>query len=742
MVLGPPKTAFASAAAARHPNRTTDVAEAIPSHLDDSTARRERFHTRDKSSMDERRGFRESRLLGETETSSATAGRAATEDSDGWTSVRQRRTSGHGNGEALARMRTQESKESGWGSRRHAPERSNRPIPDSGHDRVREADRDGFSRRGGVLRGRNESTWLRKNDGHEDEKPDWNKENVREREKRERDHGRDREWTRGGRTEKEPEWMDTKDRDERHLAHTAEDFQRWKERMKAGSASTEEKSSKTQETETGGNGQAESGTVKQEQKQHTSSTTDTGVDKFFGLWGDPKAKQETNPNHPNPGAKDDGNKGATKKASRFTSFFAPQDTSKQQAEPSTAIPATNNPPPDSKDASSEDKEGFQRILQMLGGASIAAGKPPVAGGRHQPAQVNAQNTTQPPATASPPLPKEVKADGASNIDRSVEHSQDAVGQDGVRHPSSTGHTQAPQSRNNEFLFSLMQHPRVQPEPNPPMVEPFRLAGQMPSFMTGEGLYRRYQGAHPSWMVEAREAAGINGTNGPMPGHFNDPNFLPPQRRLTNEASGPPSSILRAVQKPPGLEHLPAGWPNGSTMPAPQQSQQPPPQPHRQIPPPPGLGNDVNRGSTFLPFISPPPGMPYPPNGMNRIMGPGGINPNMPPPGFFNFLPGPPPGYPAVPFPQEGAMNMPPPPPLPPSSLPPHSQQHPHPPASAPPPGHPTGRLGPGPGPGPVPIPVPVPILPGPPRFGGYGMEGNNGNPTGGGGQGGQPRRLG
>ncbi len=51
----------------------------------------------------------------------------------------------------------------------------------------------------------------------------------------------DREWARGGKVEQDPEWMSSPESEEKKQSHTQEDFERWKERMRASATPAEDK---------------------------------------------------------------------------------------------------------------------------------------------------------------------------------------------------------------------------------------------------------------------------------------------------------------------------------------------------------------------------------------------------------------------------------------------------------------------------------------------------------------------
>lgn len=168
---------------------------------------------------------------------------------------------------------------------------------------------------------------------------------------REREKRNDRDWDRGAAAaEKDPEWMDEPaEREDKNAMKTQEDFERWKERMRAGNTQTDVKEeSAPQEAATPVKLAAEV------TKPATPLVHDgPGFDKLFGTWGE--AKRLDSPAEVRPAKTP-----AAKNKSRFASMFAPKE------EPQFDEPASPSIPGLAANGSNEDKEGFARILQMLG----------------------------------------------------------------------------------------------------------------------------------------------------------------------------------------------------------------------------------------------------------------------------------------------------------------------------------------------------------------------------------------
>jgi hypothetical protein len=206
------------------------------------------------------------------------------------------------------------------------------------------------TRRNGAGRARLERTWQREEQSGDGDgaRPSWRDRN-RERE-------RDREWTRGGRVqdrvEEDPEWMDEPIReaakeDKKQGTHTQEDFQRWKERMKAGSSANEERDEPIQSP--------------QETKEVPVSAKQAPVlnlDGMYNVWGAEKKAEVKQPEEPSTAKPP-----LTTAKSRFGNLFRKEET--PPFEPELPPPNSASPVGVNGEKSQEDKDGFSRILQML-----------------------------------------------------------------------------------------------------------------------------------------------------------------------------------------------------------------------------------------------------------------------------------------------------------------------------------------------------------------------------------------
>lgn len=340
-ILGPPKLSFTSASRTAKSSDSTDKRPVTSQESDSSATERSNvrerfFKERDSERSRDKAGFMNGR-------------RGTREDGEGWTSVKSRKSLGQEDGDR---------------GHRNGERDKDRYQKDSDVDNTESA-----SRRIGIGRGRFDQPWSREEPGPKDgegTKTGARGQGWRDRE-RDRDRDRDREWNRGGRIEEDPEWMDSPTKTEKKQAHTQEDFQRWKERMKAGATPAEEKEpaqeqpSNATEPTIAPAGTSNTSTS----KPATPLALDGGLEKLFGMWGESKRSDSISLEGT---AISKANK-AKPKPSRFAGLFAPpEEPAKQtQAQP----PAPSSPGPASN-GSNEDKEGFQRILQMLGGTNISA----------------------------------------------------------------------------------------------------------------------------------------------------------------------------------------------------------------------------------------------------------------------------------------------------------------------------------------------------------------------------------
>ncbi len=754
---------------------------------------------------------RDNRNYDKAERSDATDGSARARAGDGTTgpTLRARKSFGHAEVKPSLKV-PEESKANGDGesSRRQGLDRTHR-APHDHAGRTHAGDKEGGPRRAGPGRARNEPTWFR-NGPPDADKTERTREAAQDTTRRVRDPIRDRSWTRNERRDVEPAWMDSTRHGAKPSAHTAEDFQRWKESMKAGSApKAKAEPVKNEESE-----QEEEKPPSVEQPLSAPLVMDPSLDKFLNL------------NDPGP-LNGDGEGGlldgdvmrhavriGPPKPSRFMGLFA-----KEPPRPDPALaPVAESSNPERKvsvEASSEDKQGFQRIMNLLASSNLQGEKihpPTTVPGQHvQDGQIRPSSAMHQDGPSEVPRLQPVTREPVTSAEPAFRHPYERFGEmsdpmrDGtqqVNDPYDSGygppHGMTPQpadygpflpglemappahgsvrdthtpDHRQESALNYPDHDPIAAEilrvtqgghanlmapytqgPSPPnVVHPFTQATSPPNLMapftqgpsppnvahpftqasSPPNIVPPYtqgpsppnlmgpfsQGPSPPPVTTAYGAPPVTTAHGGPPGLYGGPigpgpqPMGPQQQPLMQPQPQRPTDDIQqggvfppnrgAFARPPGLDHhLPIGWPNHAQLPAHQQQQQP--QTQRGLPPPPGLSgqennsnpnnNPNNRGgpnqASF--FSAGPPGLGYPPGALPpRGMGPPGLNPNLPLPGFYNGPhpsasggpPGPVPGAGQGPGPlgAVGGVGPAPPPPPPgygPMSFPPsHQQQH-------------------------------------------------------------------
>ena len=615
-MLGPPKTAFASAAGRGNGNKTFDTPprSSFTNHEDAGT-KNDRTNFRDRYSRDGQRPERDGDKGRDPRPASTQNRRSVKDDSDLWSNVRQARTPGQEEGERPYRKNGDRDYDRDREGGREP--RTQRGFDNHRRDGDRDAEGENGARRVGLGRGRNEPSWY-KDEGHKEEGGHEDSGNTRpwDRERR-GTRGQDRDWNRGGmKVEMEPEWMDAPGPEEQSHVKTSEDFERWKKQMKTGSTATQdtplpptEQRSNHQPTASGGVAGAGRGKV------DTPLVIDSSFDDgFFGLWTGPKKSKDVTDNAENGAPPMIASTGAkSSKPSKFTGFFNPRpDPEPLQEQPSIPSMGLFAPP---QDSSNEDKEGFQRILNLLG-------------------QQQPQNGT----TTTPPRAQTQRGPPASPPVQSPQGREQNVLFSLVKTGSPQGNA-VPQTRDSEFLLKLMQQPQ---QGRHDLRDP-NLNGRRAGQDTTPGLL-----PFSNLMISPNETPQPTSSVAPPPGFYDDghtrdklnpgaerrgppPGFFDASKPQRPSPVGAPQSsgLPPGIQRPPGLEQIPPGYAQHI-------------QPQRQtVVPPPGFQVPSRGHNAF------PPGL-FANNNPNQF----GVPTNgrgMPPPGFVNA---PPPGFP-LPFSQEG-----------------------------------------------------------------------------------------
>ncbi|KAL2830923.1 hypothetical protein BDW59DRAFT_14884 [Aspergillus cavernicola] len=652
IVLGPPKTAFASAS--RVPGKgSIDATERLPTKQGDSEdPKSDRFNLRDKFFKDRDVGDKE---FQGREGKMGTFNNRRGEKED-WNNSRPRRPLVPDEQEKKPRRNGEFDR---W---------EPRDPRDPNVDRAAKEKDGRFPPRKEVPpgRARHEGSWFREDSTQEVPETEEEKASVRSRDWRRDRHGADRDWTRGAKLEQDPEWMDSSDRDESRRVHTQEDFERWKEKMKAGSSQVpmEEKKEAPIEQIPESAQISESRPTDGEIFSPTGAALqDSTMERFFGLLNDPKHAQEAAISiPPEQAVRKEAILGKPGKSSRFAGLFSPSIGSPAK-EPDSPI-NSKSPPPINPSHSDADQEGFQRILQMLGGGRSHNATP-----HNDPIQ-NLLQANRPPSLVHAEQPRSPISSPSREQGQRLEQMpmQESYTRTTDGPLKENLYSQESQGRDREHLLRLMQQVRVNPGitgqnhgaynqpqsagpalglmnipdamPHPPGIGP---AMKGPSFLDDPAIATMQR----SEIDQLRRRP----TNGPPIGYFEDVPFpqgaqvpITPGGGRAPQGQGPPGM---SIQRPPGFEHMPPPSWAGPHLP-PQQAGPPAP-----LAPPPGIPTP-NRGvnPNYIPNVMPMHGN-LPLN--ERQAYPRGPPPGMmPPPGYMN---GPPhTGFPPMPHNGDNMMG--------------------------------------------------------------------------------------
>jgi hypothetical protein len=445
-VLGPPKLSFTSASRAAKAAENSEkrgITSIDGDHLGDrfpSQQRRGERWTRDREGVENPlKNFANGRRVGK-------------EEGEGWTNVKGRKSLG------------QEDFDRGFGRNGDRDK-----LPKEG-----DADgTDGPARRTGTGREKFERWGRRDDNGAKEDEAGGTRKSWRDRE-RDRERDRDRDWTRGSnKIEEDPEWLGEGAGKEKKQAHTQEEFQRWKEQMKAKDTPAVEKDDQKADTPANAEPPVTSNifsTPAAKPAVTPSAIENPGI--FFGNWGKEKATDnvasaaETITAKPKPDKK-----------SRFMTMFAKPEEAAAPIQPPLPTPASPGiPPPGANGSNDEDKQGFQRILQMLGGVNIAA--PSAQPGPTAP--VNGPRAGGIPLELHPQSPPEERPGSRPRQQASRTQEQQAM-LENILAPKPS----APESRHQQARFNAMSPDNQlfeqlvsRPESNRPMEE--HLMPQPPS----------------------------------------------------------------------------------------------------------------------------------------------------------------------------------------------------------------------------------------------------------------------
>ena len=543
-----------------------------------------------------------------------------------------------------------------------------------GHNR-RERDHDGERRNG------NEGRWGDRRQNGE-RQGGWRD--------RERDR-RDRDWDRGARDEKVPEWMDDPPTgaagdDLRTMGkpRNQEEFQRWKDAM-SGKKSCAEPDATPKESSNPQSVAKEAAPV----KAPLPPMAEGAKEKPFGDLGEGIVSSPAAD-----GVHAPAKAAATKaKGSRFASMFK-----ESQMKEAAAVEPSNCPAP-SANGTAEDEAGFKRILQMLGGTGMnpSASAPMADVSSLPPPASGANGTSKPKSRFSGFFDQTPRSPDGIQVSRDFHHGNDATedgrGQQSVAPVGQTGddgaHDQRPQSgkahdvvpdhgpargamspdaniqtllasqqraqnqqgqdKNSEFLLNLLQTKGgSRPQPHqPPLDQNF-----------------------PLWLEQPPQAPE---THAPKPRATYPPGFFE-ENLLRNTSQDhqrrdtAPMTANETLQRQPAPQpppNMPPGMPPNyyEERSAFLQQQRQPPGPRQtfpDVPPPWHLEHAARRvgGHPHLPPMQMPagmkPGFPGPP--ADFVHSPAGPAAPGPPPGFHPHMARHPPGLHSMP----GASMFPPP----------------------------------------------------------------------------------
>ncbi|KAL8686150.1 MAG: hypothetical protein Q9218_007312, partial [Villophora microphyllina] len=594
IVLGPPRTAFASAAGARHSRNSDSQARSNSGAQGEDSARGDRQNYRDKYARQSTRDDADGEGSQQARSGNQQH-RKATIEHDSW-SGRQSRVPAQDDTERGARSN---------GYRDQDRDKDGNPVsrPARGFDNHRRDamnDETNDTRRNGHGRGRNEPSWYR---DEKDGEADGRRDTTRARDWRDKNRasarGADLDWSQNAKPETDPEWMDEPDVQEKKQAHTQEDFERWKERMKAGSNGPNQENAPPSGDQRPTHERTFSSLTSPaaKTKAETPLVIDPSIDGFFGQWNDPAKKENITSEGATQGKAETKIKAA--KASKFTGFFgAKPPRVEQEAEVPAASPFTA-----SADSSTEDKEGFQRILKLLDQQQTIPPKDTVVRdhmARHVPTSPTAQRQQQ----------------AQSNLQSLLS-------------PQSKNGGPLPPNKDSEFLLNLMRQSR---QANP---TDSRLGGNGPPELL----------PFSNLVVSPQQTPAPPTLPPPPPGFLES---IARQEAQSHDKLNPTPTPDRK-RPPPGLFN---GQPHELAP-----SILSPPGPQRQgMMPPPGFQTPLRNPNQFPPGLlanMQSPGQ-VSGNAFNVRMAPSNGASAMPPPGFTN---NPPPGFSPMPMNQDGGNRM-------------------------------------------------------------------------------------
>ena len=650
IVLGPPKTAFSSAAGGRHANKSYDSSHRS-NPGDDDALNGDRYNFRERFGKDGQKTEKDGEKARDTRPTHAHNRKDTKEDSETWSSARHHKGIGHDDSEQAHRRNGDRYQEKDKDGTRDS--KTQRGFENHRRDGDREGTGAGenTTRRNGIGKGLYEPSWYREDDRQAGTLIEGEKDASKPREWRNKDQGGarrgDRDWNKTSKSEQDPEWMDEPEPEGKTQAHTQEDFERWKERMRAGHGPAQDPPQLPAEPRPTHERTTSSMSINMSKgKAETPLVVDSNFDGFFGLWSD-KNKDGWQPGNDEKTENSNVVRSKAPKSSKFTGFFNNISTV-DSGQPKVLEPLS---PGTAKDSSNEDKEGFKRILKLLDQQQTNSTRNE---SQHQ-EHITHNGQQSPPINSS----RSLELNGLESLLKTqVVHKGPVL-----------------PNRDSEFLLKLMQQtPHTQFNANQANSTEKRPAGaQAPGLLSISNL------TNPP-----RDLAGSVPGNAP-PGFLNEPvkedsqhrDKLNPNASAAERRGLPPgfpdgasannvmrnsaaataiyqSTLAARLQRPPGLEQVLPTYGQNTILPR-----------QNPVPPPPGFQATLH--NTHNPF---PPGLipnlsnpkiqndrtvplPYGMRPMNQLGSAG-----MPPPGFMPINPSQPPGFSPFPFNQDGRMSPP------------------------------------------------------------------------------------
>ena len=630
IILGPPKTPFSSASGTRSGHKNLDVGNSAKSTSTDyESTNGNHIPFKEKLGKDGNRIERDANRHKDSRIGLAHNRRGILEPRNSQSFTQELTFSGYDAEKGSRRNGDRDSDREKDGVREP---RVRRGFENYRRDGDREASEEGLTRRNVPRRDRLEPAWYQDEDGQIGAQLESDQDTTTPRVWRTKEKNgvrvRDREWNSGGKLEQDPEWMDEPESEDRKQTHTQEDFERWKERMKASNGSAQDRAFSPAAAERPSHERADSNisVSVSKAKLDTPLAVDPNLGGFFGLWnrevgtlsGEQKGEATVN-------------KANIAKPSKFTGFF--------NSKPATDLEPPTSPLPSetANDCSSEDKEGFQRILKLLDQQQPNVAK------NGTPNQVNQlRSAPQSPPTQPP-------------------RSREPNGLESLLGPHIPNHRPVSQNKDSEFLLKLMQQtqqPRQHIQHNKIPVDQGQGVDSTPGLLPFSNLVISPRDTNPLAQATSFASGYFHEAFKDEQQHHDklNPHIALDQKALISGSYDRPtmnnlstsSAVPIGLQRPPGLEQMSSGY--GINF----QHQR-----RGMIPAPPGFQGLPRTNNPYPPGLNPNTSSTGnvndigPPTGSRRAVGSGGRGV---PPSALMGLNAFPPGFSPPPYGHDGRIS--------------------------------------------------------------------------------------